>query len=63
VLDLLLCAKHLFVGAKIVFVQKIDLGTRRQRRRRRSQLLRVLIKSTIVRHRWLMSALPPEADE
>src|SRR5262245_46280852 len=23
----------------------------------------VLIKSTIVRHRWLMSALPPEADE
>jgi hypothetical protein len=24
---------------------------------------RVLIKSTIVRHRWLMSALPPEADE
>jgi len=36
--DLLFCAKHLFVGAKIVFVQKIDLGTQRPRRRRRSQL-------------------------
>jgi hypothetical protein len=36
--DLLFCAKHLFVPAKIVFVQKIDLGTQRQRRRRRSQL-------------------------
>jgi|SRR5215813_2628887 len=36
---------------------------RRLRREGFDALGRVLIKSTIVRHRWLMSALPPEADE